>query len=92
MNVSEIDEIIIVSNDKFAQQFEEWIETANYDTKFTVVNDSTSSNETRLGAIGDIQFVIDEENIWDDLMISAGDNLFDFSLADFAKFAKKKEN
>ncbi|ALZ87477.1 hypothetical protein APT62_02955 [Aerococcus urinaeequi] len=91
VEVPEIDEIIIVTNDKFAHQFEEWVETTNYDMKFTVVNDGTLSNETRLGAIGDIQFVIDQENITDDLMILAGDNLFEFSLAEFAKFANEKE-
>lgn len=91
VEVPEVDEIIIVSNGKFAHQFEEWVKTANYDVKFTVVNDGTLSNDTRLGAIGDIQFVIEQENITDDLMILAGDNLFEFSLADFAKFAKEND-
>ncbi|MEM5568744.1 nucleotidyltransferase family protein [Aerococcus viridans] len=92
VQVPEVDEIIIVTNNKFAYQFEEWVNQANYDMKFTVVNDGTLSNDTRLGAIGDIQFVIEQENITDDLMILAGDNLFEFSLADFAKFAKEKES
>lgn len=86
-----IDGIVPVTNDKFAYQFEEWVETASYDIKLTVVNDGTLSNDTRLGAIGDIQFVIEQENITDDLMMLAGDNLFELSLADFAKFAKEKD-
>src|SRR5699024_3190985 len=88
VQVPEVDEIIIVTNDKFAHQFEEWVDQANYDMKFTVVNDGTLTNETRLGAIGDIQFVIDQLGIQDDLLILAGDNLFEFSLAEFVDFAK----
>lgn len=52
VKVPKIDEIIIVTNDKFAHQFEDWIEEANYEVKLTGVNDSTSTNETRLGALG----------------------------------------
>lgn len=63
MKVPETHEIIIVTNNKFASQFEEWVDAANYDIKFTVVNDGTLTNETRLGAIGDIQFVIEQLNI-----------------------------
>ena len=92
VQVPEVDEIIIVTNDKFAHQFEEWVDQANYDMKFTVVNDGTLTNETRLGAIGDIQFVIDQLGIQDDLLILAGDNLFEFSLAEFVDFAKKYDS
>ena len=92
IEVPEIDEIIIVTNNKFANQFEEWVEQANYDIKFTVVNDGTLTNETRLGAIGDIQFVIDQLNVEDDLLILAGDNLFEFSLAEFVNFAKNHDS
>lgn len=92
VQVPEVDEIIIVTNDKFAHQFEEWVDQANYDMQFTVVNDGTLTNETRLGAIGDIQFVIDQLNIQDDLLILAGDNLFEFSLADFVSFAKEHDS
>ncbi|MHA7117638.1 nucleotidyltransferase family protein [Aerococcus viridans] len=92
VEVPEVDEIIIVTNDKFAHQFEEWVKQANYDIKFTVVNDGTLSNETRLGAIGDIQFVIDQLNIQDDLLILAGDNLFEFSLAEFVGFSKNNNS
>ncbi|MFS4085085.1 sugar phosphate nucleotidyltransferase [Aerococcus urinaeequi] len=43
--VPKINEIIIVTNSKFVNQFEEWVEQANYEIKFTVVNDSTLTNE-----------------------------------------------
>ena len=47
----------------------------------TVHDDGTASNEDRLGAIGDIAFVLERTGIDDDLLVIAGDNLFDFALA-----------
>ena len=90
--VKEIDEVIIVTNDKFASHFEEWKKAVTYSKALTVVNDGTLTNDTRLGAIGDIQFVIDQLRIDDDLMIIAGDNLFEFELADFATFFYNKDS
>ena len=84
--VEAIDEIIIVTNEKFTSHFEEWAKQADYSKPFTVVNDGTTTNDNRLGAIGDIQFVINQLNIEDDLMVLAGDNLFDFELTDFANY------
>lgn len=90
--VATMDEIIIVTNDKFTVHFDKWVEEADYTKKITVVNDGTTTNENRLGAIGDIQFVIDKFQIEDDLMVLAGDNLFDFELTDFANFFEEKGN
>ena len=87
--VADIDEIIIVTNNKFASHFEEWAEEAEYSKEFTVVNDGTLTNEDRLGAIGDTQYVIEKLELADDLMIVAGDNLFDFELTDFVDFFKE---
>ncbi|WP_368646196.1 NDP-sugar synthase [Alkalibacterium putridalgicola] len=84
--VESLDEIIIVTNNKFAGHFEAWAKDADYSKKLTVVNDGSLTNDTRLGAIGDIQYVIDSLKVDDDLMIMAGDNLFDFELTDFADY------
>ena len=84
--VEAIDEIIIVTNDKFTSHFEEWAKQSDYKKPLTVINDGTTTNDNRLGAIGDIQFVIEQLNLEDDLMILAGDNLFDFELTDFAEY------
>lgn len=84
--VEAIDEIIIVTNDKFTSHFEEWAKQSDYEKPLTVINDGTTTNDNRLGAIGDIQFVIEKLNLEDDLMILAGDNLFDFELMDFAEY------
>lgn len=93
MNVSELDEIIIVTNDKFTSHFEKWwLDNTDYYKSISVVNDGTLTNDTRLGAIGDIQYVIDNYGVKDDLMILAGDNLFDFELSDFADYFYDKDS
>ena len=82
-----VDEYVVISNHKFAHHFENW---AKDKEKITVVDDGTRSNETRLGAIKDIQFAIDKLEIDDEMLVIAGDNLLDFSLTTFAKYAKEK--
>lgn len=69
------DETHLVTNARFAPDFERWAE----DKDVRIHNDGTTSNEDRLGAVGDINFV----GLDDDLLIVAGDNLFDYSLADY---------
>ncbi|MEP6813468.1 MAG: nucleotidyltransferase family protein [Actinomycetota bacterium] len=83
-----IDEIHLVTNGRFAPLFDSWAET----THVTVHDDGTTTNETRLGAIGDVQFVRNQTGWDDDLLVIAGDNLFDYSLADFVRFAAGKNN
>lgn len=83
-----IDEYAVISNHKFYHHFVKWADTR--DEKITVVDDGTESNETRLGAVRDIQFAIDTLSLDDDLLILAGDNLLDFSLVSFIEFAKEK--
>lgn len=58
--------------------------------KFTVVDDGTSTNETRLGAVRDVQFAIDSLGLDDDMLVIAGDNVLDFSLVRFVKYAAEK--
>ena len=78
-----VEGFVVVSNHRFAHFFEEW-------GKATVVDDGTSTNETRLGAVKDIQFAIDSLGLDDDLLIVAGDNLLDFSLVRFIEYSKAK--
>lgn len=88
--LDEIDEIYIVTNQKFAPQFADWIKDSSYKKPIKVINDRTLTNETRLGAIGDIELVVREAKIEDDILIVGGDNLFEFDLMDFIKFARSK--
>ena len=83
-----VDEYVVISNHKFAAHFEDWAKTK--EQKITVVDDGTSSNETRLGAVKDIQFAIDTLSLDDDMLVIAGDNVLDFSLTKFVSYAKEK--
>lgn len=85
----QIDEYIVISNHKFAEHFEKW--AAEKSQKITVVDDGTSTNETRLGAVKDIQFAIEKCAIDDDMLVIAGDNVLDFSLTKFIAYAKDKK-
>lgn len=84
-----IDEIYVVSNHKFIDFFEEWKKTKK--VKISIIDDGTISNETRLGAVADIQLAIEKFQIQDDLMVLAGDNVLDFSLKHFIQFFEEKK-
>jgi glucose-1-phosphate thymidylyltransferase len=84
--VEEVDAVHVVTNHKFADAFDEWASTRDV----VVHDDGTTSEEDRLGAIGDIAFVIDRAGLDDDVLVIAGDNLFDYSLQDYVHWWKGK--
>ena len=86
--IKEISEIFVVSNHKFAHQFFEWEQNKTNPIPITVLDDGTTTEENRRGAIGDIQFVIEECKIDDDLMVIAGDNFFTYKLEDYFQYFK----
>lgn len=85
-----VTEHIVVSNATFHQHFEDWKTASDYQKTVTVLNDGTTSNENRLGAVTDILFAIQQLNIKEDLLVLAGDNVVTFSFADFVQFAQSK--
>lgn len=97
--IAEIDdmtEVHIVSNHKFAPQFEEWKAQAEREGRypnlaFKVWNDGTVSNEDRLGAVGDMQFVIEHADLNDDVLVAASDNFFTFPLTLFVDAFKAQK-
>ncbi|MCI2109158.1 MAG: nucleotidyltransferase family protein [Bacteroidales bacterium] len=80
-----IDEYAVVTNHKFACHFEKW--ASGRSEKITVVDDGTTTNETRLGAVRDIQYALEKTGFDDDIIIMAGDNLLNFSLIKFIEYA-----
>lgn len=84
-----VDQYVVISNHKFACYFQAW--AAKHTLPITVLDDGTESNETRLGAVRDVQFAIDELRLNDDLLVIAGDNLLDFSLTDFIAYQRGKQ-
>ena len=88
--ISEIDEHIIVTNHRFAPIFEEWASKQSYTKKLTIIDDGTSTNETRLGAVCDLLYVIEKLSLDDDLLVVAADNILMFSFQDFVDFAYER--
>lgn len=84
-----IDEYIVISNHKYADCFREWIKEKKQ--RITLLDDGTISNETRLGAVTDILFAIEQLQLEDDLLVIAGDNVLDFSLNTFIAYAEEKK-
>ncbi|MBQ7368842.1 MAG: nucleotidyltransferase family protein [Clostridia bacterium] len=84
----QVDEYIVISNHKFAEHFEKWAATKNQ--KVAIVDDGTSTNETRLGAVKDVLFAIEKCKLDSDMLVIAGDNVLDFSLTKFIDYAKAK--
>lgn len=84
-----VDEYVVISNHKYAHHFDAWAKAKQQ--KISVVDDGTVSNETRLGAVKDIQYAIDALGIDDDMLVIAGDNVLDFSLTKFIQYAKEKQ-
>jgi len=91
--IAGIDRIYVVTNAKFAAQFQEWAD--DYRAKkaklnFTIVNDGSTDDANKLGAIGDIHYVLNTQNVDDDLIVVAGDNLFSEKLDGFGKVCREK--
>ncbi len=88
--IEEINDVVLVSNHKFYDQFVEWKDSYKGRLSITVLDDGTDTNETRLGAIGDTQFAIDQLGIDDDIMLLVSDNYFTFTLKEFYDYHKAK--
>lgn len=89
--IPEIDEHIIVTNHKFAPIFEQWAQEQHYTKPITIIDDGTTTNEGRLGAVCDLLYVMDALSIDDDMLVVAADNLLFFSFREFVDFARDKQ-
>ncbi|HEY6166660.1 MAG TPA: nucleotidyltransferase family protein [Verrucomicrobiae bacterium] len=88
-----ISRVFVVTNAKFAGHFQKWADTyratkARLD--FTIVNDGSTDDSNKLGAIGDLHLVLTKENLSDDLIVVAGDNLFSQSVEAFGRFCRER--
>ena len=91
--IEDIDEHIIVTNHKFSEIFNDWVAERKLKpgTKpIRIIDDGTTDNENRLGAVKDLLLAIDEFDINDDIMVLAADNILDFSFQGFVDFFKQK--
>ena len=88
-----IDRVYVVTNAKFAGQFQQWADhyrATKSKLNFTIINDGSTDDSNKLGAIGDLNLVLNREKVDDDLIVVAGDNLFSQSVEDFGKFCRAK--
>ena len=85
--VEELDAVYVVTNAKFAPRFREW--AASHSREIEVIDDGTTSEDDRLGAIGDLHLAI-STGIDDDLLVAAGDSLFSEPLDGFVRFAQER--
>ena len=90
--ISQISKIYITTNDKFEQHFKEWLSSFDAEKPIEIINDGTKSNEGRLGALGDVYYTITTKNIECDVIVIAGDNLFELSLVDVVNFFRKRKS
>ena len=91
-SVKDIDSIYVVSNHKFFKNFEEWVRESPYRDRISLIDDGSISNDKRLGAIRDMELSISRKSINDDLLVIAGDNLFNLNMVEFLNFAKKNND
>jgi glucose-1-phosphate thymidylyltransferase len=91
--VKEIDHAYIVTNAKFAGHFERWARqygAGRTGVNFTIINDGSTDDSNKLGAIGDLNLVLNRAAIEDDIVVVAGDNLFSESLEGFGRFVRER--
>lgn len=90
-DVGDVEAVHVVTNSRFAPDFDVWASSRSGRLPVRVHDDGTSSNDDRLGAVGDLRFVIERAGLGgDDLLVAAGDNLFDFSLQDYVRFWRSR--
>lgn len=90
-NLKDLNEVVLVTNDKFYSIFIEWAQKQKtFPFPIKVVNDQTKTPEDRLGSIGDIEFALKQENINDDVLVIGSDNLFDYNIDDYVLFAQER--
>ena len=89
--IPEVDEHIIITNHKFAPIFDQWVNGLHYTKPVTIMDDGTSTNETRLGAVCDLLFAMEKLDLDDDLLVVAADNILEFSFKEFVDFAYQKQ-
>src|SRR5580765_7465589 len=88
-----LDRIYVVTNAKFAGHFQKWSDeyrASKAKLDFTIVNDGSTDDSNKLGAIGDLHLVLTREKVDDDLIVVAGDNLFSQSVEAFGRFCREK--
>ncbi|MFH1996602.1 MAG: nucleotidyltransferase family protein [Candidatus Omnitrophota bacterium] len=86
--IGDIDEVCVITNDRFCKDFESWSGSIERKVPVTVINDRTTSDDNKRGAIGDLRFFAEIKGVDDELLVIAGDNIFEFDMEEFLKFGR----
>lgn len=90
--IDEVKEHIIITNHKFIRHFEQWKAGSSYSKPITLLDDGSTENDNRLGAVKDLSLAIETLGLEDnDLLVVAADNILDFSFSGFVEFFKEKQ-
>lgn len=90
--IDSVDECVVITNHRFITHFEAWKEKQERRFSITVLDDGSTENDNRLGAVKDLDFAIDKCSIVDDVLVLAGDNLLTFSLKGYVDFFETKKH
>ena len=94
-DIRAIDHAYIVTNAKFATHFQNWAENYRHPTlnfRFTIVNDGSTDDSNKLGAIGDLHLVLTKHELAEDVIVVGGDNLFSSDLSAFGDYCLQKKS
>ncbi|QRV15802.1 NDP-sugar synthase [Haloterrigena salifodinae] len=85
-----IDDVYVSTNERFADAFEDHLETNDYRKPQLSIEDTTDEDE-KFGVIGALAQLVDRENLSDDTIVIAGDNLLSFDVSEFVDFFRQRE-
>ncbi len=91
--IEDITEHVIVTNHKFTPIFEQWAAEQHYSKPITILDDGSTTNDNRLGAVCDLLLVLEslpKQGDSEGLLVVAADNLLFFSFQEFVDFAREK--
>lgn len=88
--IKSLSEIIIITNNKFYKDYLIWKKSLKIKKKITIINDKTKSDKSKLGAVGDMYYIVKKRKINCDFLVIGGDNIFEDGLPSFVDFAQKR--
>ena len=86
-----VDEVFVSTNERFAENFREHLENSRFEKPTLTVEDTTEEDE-KFGVVGALAQLFDRENVTEDTLVVAGDNLISFDVAEFIDYFEAKES
>ncbi|MCM8823083.1 MAG: sugar phosphate nucleotidyltransferase [Candidatus Omnitrophica bacterium] len=87
-SLEKIERIFILTNSRYLEQFKKWLDDFFYPVPIEFIYDDSANLKEKSGAINSISFAIEKANIYDDLIVMGGDNIFTYDLSGFINFAQ----